>query len=477
MKIFFKNLSGFFSPSIEIIKKCLKMNSPCEEWLRGSPTRNNVLFLIFFSFLSCCFSFYFPGTINLHEYGASLSAAEAVLEGLRPYRDFIPLNAPLNFYIPAMLMKYFGIHLSSLLLYFSLGHMVILLLAALIGRHYFKTRLAYFLFMFVFLPQIFLNSMNGFQYFFSLLSFLFAILFFERSDKRLLFYSGICGAIGFLFDFAIGMVFSMVIILGFLLLFISNRWDKKKTQEGIKAYFKAIAVIGIPFFIYSLFSNMFFGFVETSGSLFSYRLGQTFLYPFLFLIFYFFDKGYVFFIANSSGKKIRKSIVVLLCFWVGLSIVSGIYFYQKKIIAAVRDVRALQIPRAQKVLLPIDQARDIETLVMIVKRSVSLKDKIFIYPDGGALYFFMERPFYGRFPMAGLSGFNEKWHEELMALLKKDPPQYVILPKIFNSLYEKIYLGNEKKRKVFNEIMWFISEHYTRKGTTLDAIIYKLNQK
>jgi hypothetical protein len=219
-------------------------------------------------------------------------------------------------------------------------------------------------------------------------------------------------------------------------------------------------------------------------------------------LFYLFERFFVFYLRDSKEeffKKVFKGnanpflkkiiIPVLLIVFIGSSVgFSFSRFYKRfpmmkfvlgkdiKKEYGLLEGRALRIRRAKGMIVPLEQAQELESLAIITQKFISKKDKIFMYPEEGSLYFLMERPFYGRFPMATFSWFNESWHQELMASLKNDPPRYVILPKVFDAKYGENYFLNENNKKKFDDVMWFVADHYERKATTLKSGVYELKK-
>lgn len=490
MKIFLQRFLDAVYVLAHRAKTFLKINTYHQQWLKDLPTQSNFYFLLCFSAALCFFSFYFPGKIDLYAYGVYLPAVEAVMHGFTPYRDFIYLGGPLSLYIPIAMTKVFGLHLSMMILYFCIGSLLMLGGCLLIAKYAYKTRGAYFLFSFILIVQTFFNLSESFPYVFSLLAGFCIIKYFKGNyNIKWIFIAGVLTALTFLTSLEDGILLFLGIIFGLFLAGILKGVYKKAAEDAIKAYLKGAGIVLILYFLYLIFSGALAGFIDVLGSVFVHKVGAVFQGDYLrhptrfifflglFFLFYFLERLYEFYLKEEKSSLIKKKIIAVLLFIsVGFSSIWALGALYQKIVYSIKDTRVLQIRRAKGVVVPIDQAREIETLVMMIQKSISKKDKIFIYPEGGAFYFFMERPFYGRFPMAISSWFHEKWHKELMINLKNDPPAYIILPKVFSSKYDQAYLLEENNLKKFNELMWFISEQYIRKGTTLQSVIYALKK-
>src|SRR3989338_104333 len=89
--------------------------------------------------------YFWHGSINLFETGLYLPGINAVLNGEIPYRDFFHLRGPLEVYIPAMLMKIFGVHIKIMYLYFYIGTVIGLIACVCIAYEILQTRFLLYL--------------------------------------------------------------------------------------------------------------------------------------------------------------------------------------------------------------------------------------------------------------------------------------------------------------------------------------------
>ena len=90
------------------MKKFLK------EKLFSEPRYLDVLILGIFTVLITLKPHFAHGKINIFEVGLYLPGIQSVLNGEIPYRDFFHLRGPFELYMPALLMKLFGILLRML---------------------------------------------------------------------------------------------------------------------------------------------------------------------------------------------------------------------------------------------------------------------------------------------------------------------------------------------------------------------------
>ena len=140
---------------------------------------------------------------------------------------------------------------------------------------------------------------------------------------------------------------------------------------------------------------------------------------------------------------------------------------------AGRVVRPLKIERAERIIVPVEQAQEIEEIVRFVQRSTSPNQKVLLYPDQGIYHFFFDRPFVGRFPIPLFSWFNDRWHEEFIAELKNDKPKFIIVPQKNSAGWEAVHLALLENRKKYRAVMDIIDSGYILEKTTPFSYIYK----
>src|SRR3989338_3560400 len=78
------------------------------------------------------------------------------------------------------------------------------------------------------------------------------------------------------------------------------------------------------------------------------------------------------------------------------------------------ETSKLMIDRAKGLTVPSWQARDFVELTQFIHERTSPREPVFIYPEGAAYSFIIDRPFVGRFPMGTFAWFNERSHKEYL---------------------------------------------------------------
>ncbi len=139
---------------------------------------------------------------------------------------------------------------------------------------------------------------------------------------------------------------------------------------------------------------------------------------------------------------------------------------------AKEDVRTLHIARGQGMVVPANQADELEAIVDFFDKNTAPDEVVWTYPELGIYNFFIDRPFLGRFPIPTFAWFNDRWHEEFMRDLKASPPKYLVLQNEFPPRWKEVYLGREENRSKYKDVMDFIAAQYFLKTNTPQSFIY-----
>jgi len=140
---------------------------------------------------------------------------------------------------------------------------------------------------------------------------------------------------------------------------------------------------------------------------------------------------------------------------------------------AGRALRPLKIERAQGIVVPVEQAGEIETIVGFIQKETSPNEKVVMYLDQGIYNFLFDRPFLGRFPIPVFSWFNDRWHHEFVAELQNEKPRYVITPKKLLPGWKAVHFALLENRKKYWEVMDIIHSDYVLEKSTSFSYIYK----
>src|SRR3989338_7143501 len=173
------------------------------------PIYTDVLVLAIFTVLITLHPYFLHGKINIFEVGLYLPGIQSVLNGEIPYRDVFHLRGPLELYVPALLMKFFGVHIGVLYSYFYVGSVICLIFCVLVAKELFKTRFVLYLFVPVLIartfPRVVFTYWGGMRYALGLLTVWFIIKFFKKEKPRWLLGAGIVSALASLTSIEMGI--------------------------------------------------------------------------------------------------------------------------------------------------------------------------------------------------------------------------------------------------------------------------------
>jgi hypothetical protein len=141
---------------------------------------------------------------------------------------------------------------------------------------------------------------------------------------------------------------------------------------------------------------------------------------------------------------------------------------------AKEEARPADVPRAAGILLPAEQALELEVVAAFAAGHIKEDEEMFTYPELGTYNFFAGRRFFGKFPISTFSWFNDRWHAEYMAELKASRPKFAIVQKEIPQYWKDVYLALEANRKKFNDVMDFIHSEYSLTGETPLSYVYAL---
>ena len=548
---------------------------------RSKATYWDVLILSLFTVLITLQPYFMHGKINIFEVGLYLPGIQSVLNGGIPYRDVFHLRGPLELYVPALLMKLFGVHIGVLYSYFYVGSVLCLIFCILIAKEVFKTRFILYLFTPILIgrtfPRVVFTYWGGMRYALGLLAVWFIIRFFKSDKSRWLLGAGVVSALASLTSIEMGIYAACGALVALAASFIFKLQERRLLAKGLGTYLTGIFLIAIPYGLY-LFANA--ALIPYLDSTFSIVMNmQKVIDPHLVSIYprnfseafvailnpvhtnfkhmtpsflYIFILVYLFF-RYRQGKISREDLILIclgiygfimyntgfrgiwaaqfemalqpekillfafmdmffLAFLVGRPAKLPIYLRYFLIIALIgssigysmarfnhrffvfkflgdkikgKDTaylrplsdaasRPLKIERAKGIIVPMEQADELEQIQEFVQKHVAQDEAVFTYPELGAYNFLVDRRFYGRFPLATFAWFNDRWHRELLDQLNAAKPRYVILEKEIPQYWKDVYLGQEPNRKKFQEMMDFIYGNYTIVGETRLSYIYRL---
>ena len=560
------------------------------------PLMRDVAVLAVFTALITLNPFFMHGKINLFEVGLYLPGIQSVLNGEIPYRDVFHLRGPFELYMPAFLMKLFGVHLTVLYSYFYFGNVLCLVLCILIAKELLRTRYMLYLFTPVLIgrtfPRVVFTYWGGMRYAFGLLALWFLVKFFKENKLRWIFGAGIISALAgftsvemgaypflgtcaafavsgllriqkgrFILQsfgvFAAGLCLIAVPYLvylsanGALLPYMDAVWTiVTRMQKVIDPHFVSVYPRNFPEALSAMVNPVHTNFKHMTPSylyifILVYLIGrfrkkllsskdlaviclsvygfimyntgfrgiwaaqfEMALQPEKILLFFLLEIVLLMVIERKNNLMLKlgqrpftpwyirdKWKVYLMVFLlVGLFFSSigyaaarddrRFFAYQwlrnkitGKSTVGLRPLageasRTLRAERAKGILVPLEQADEIEQVDVFVQHTLRGDEALMTYPEMGTYNFLVNQKHFGRFPLATFTWFNDRWHEEYMEQLRAFQPRYIIVEKEIPSYWKDVYLALEPNQRKFREVMDFISSQYTVSGETVSSLIY-----
>lgn len=564
------------------------------------PKNIDVLILSLFVILITVQPFFLHGRINIFEVGLYLPGINAILNGLVPFRDVFHLRGGFELYMPASLMSIFGTHLGVLFSYFYIGNVLCLVIAVLIARELFQTRLFLYLMIPVFVartfPRVVFSYWGGLRYAFGLLALYCVVRFFRSEKNSWIFLAGVASALGVWTSVEIGVCSIAGVLVAFLFARLCQLQTNNKLICGLGIYLAGFGLISLPYLVYLIGTHSlwplldsFWTVVTNKENILDTHLVSEFprnpielvqvlfnpmsknfrhitpVYVYLAFLFYFIyrrrqarlskvdlgviaigvygvvmynaafrniwaaqfemalqiEKFVYFYLLEGvylwlrdkrdalltsvgayfplSKKRLKRQlklylIMILFAGLIGSSLGYAIQRLNHRFFAfqfirnsifgkdttvlkpwAHETYRPLTIERARGIMVPAQQAEELEQIVAFVQKNTAAQEIILMYPELGAYSFFVDRPFVGRFPGVTFTWFKEQWHEQWLAVLKKVRPRYVIMPQRHPHNWEAVYLAPQRNRDKYNAVMDFVRTHYVLEQTTALSNIYKLS--
>ena len=566
--------------------------------LMQPPRTKDVAALAVFTVLITLHPYFTDGKINIFEVGLYLPGIQSVLNGEIPFRDFFHLRGPFELYMPAFLMKLFGVHIKVLYAYFYFGTVLGLILCALIAKELLKTRYVLYLMVPVLIgrtfPRVVFTYWGGMRYALGLLALWFVIKFFKGNKPGWMLGAGIVSAAALFTSVEMGVYPFIGALAALSVSLIFKIQEQKLICLGLLEYVIGFCLIAAPFGIYMAMHSALIPYLDAVWTIVTRmqkvidphfvsvypgnlrealvamanpvhtnfkHMTPAYLYIFLlaYLLFRLKKKAlaredlmliclgvYGFIMYNTGFRGIwaaqfemalqPEKVLLFFLFEVFLfaaialrrnllpalkekpslkwysrekwklyfcnafmffllfsSIGYSIQRYNHRFFAFkfIRDTltgkdtaylkplsneeaRTADIPRAKGILLPAEQALELEVVAAFAAGHIKEDEVMFTYPELGIYNFFAGRRFFGKFPISTFSWFNDRWHAEYLAELKASRPKFAIVQKEMPQYWKDVYLALEPNRAKYKDVMDFIQSEYSLYAETPLSYVYAL---
>ncbi len=274
-----------------------------------------------------------------------------------------------------------------------------------------------------------------------------------------------------------------VFCLLFFAVYFWRRWQKKTVDWRDAAAF-AVAVYGLVIYA-GAFRNLWASQFEMA------------LMPLKIILFFLLARGIEALRANTRFLAYRPWLIgIVLAIVFGTSIPFALSRLQKRFFVGQyaaawvkdKDPRTViplkgegeeikDVPRLEGSFIPAAQAKDIMLVNAFLKTNTAANEKIFMYPELGAMHFITARPWVGRFPTVTLAWLKDDWHRELMRDLTLTPPRFAVLNQQLPDYFQAAYFPVKANVQKNQEIMDFIHAHYLVAAQTPTYTIYRFKSK
>ncbi|MCX5681065.1 MAG: hypothetical protein NT079_02090 [Candidatus Omnitrophica bacterium] len=194
--------------------------------------------------------YYLVGEINLFELGIYLPCINALLDGKIPYRDFFYLRGPLELYVPAFFMRFFGENISILSTIFYVGTIATLIIFVLIAKELYKTRFVFYLFVPVLIartfPRVVFHIWGGMRFALGALGILFFIYFIKKRNFFWIFFAGVISSLAFLTSVEIGVCLVLTVVITLIFSLYSKLEDFYIFKKSFFIYSLGLMIVLVP---------------------------------------------------------------------------------------------------------------------------------------------------------------------------------------------------------------------------------------
>ncbi len=236
------------------------------ESLPQRPSRLDAAILAIFAILITWQPYYLYGKVNIFELGLYLPGIDAIYRGLVPFRDFFHLRGPFELYMPALFMKFFGMNIPAIALYFYVGTILALLVCVFIAKNLYRTWWFFYLMVPVLIartfPRVVFTFWGGMRYAVGLLALLCLVKFFKTRRMIWIFLAGLISAFAIFTSIEIGAC----AVAGSVSALIFSWFFEANTRADIKRaslqFFLGLASIVVPYTIYMVVTHSFIPYVE-----------------------------------------------------------------------------------------------------------------------------------------------------------------------------------------------------------------------
>lgn len=235
-------------------------------WFNQKPKFLDCLILSVVTLFVTAQPFFLHHEIIMLDTGNHLPSINALLHGEVLYKDFLYWRGPIDLYLPALMMKLWGIETALLSVYFYAGTILTLMAGIFVAKEIYQTRLILYLMAPVFIartfPRVSYYYWGGFRYFIGFVALYCAIQGFKKQKLSWVLASGIMCGICWLTTIEAGVSTILAIALAMAISFALKIFSRDFWKKSFAYFVLGNFFVFIPYIIYLFFTQSLAAYVD-----------------------------------------------------------------------------------------------------------------------------------------------------------------------------------------------------------------------
>lgn len=176
------------------------------------------------------------------------------------------------------------------------------------------------------------------------------------------------------------------------------------------------------------------------------------------------------FYFTASHKRYYESLSGWMRYQNLKSRLVGMYMFPMPVNKA--DLVDADLERLGKIRIPRWQAYQMKEVTDYLKANTSVGEGIFTFPEHGLYNFLSDRPFIGKFAIAGFAWTSPQWRQELLSDLRANKPNIILYCTTLSNMAQSIGRSEE----LLPDVVSFIKDNYSAVADFGDISVYKPNR-
>jgi hypothetical protein len=199
------------------------------------------------------------------------------------------------------------------------------------------------------------------------------------------------------------------------------------------------------------------------------------LQPEKIVLFYLVYKVIVLLSSRLNQKMVNVLLVAIVLSSIGYSFdrFNKRFLFFRKVPFQNEETTTMNLPRLYSMTIPAVQAEDLNGLSKFLNEHTASGEKIWMYPELGALHFILDRPFIDKYPTVNMTWMDETEHARYMNHLADEHPKFAVANRIMPEYFEQSYFPVEGNRKKYKQELDYLNKNYTIVFTTPTYNVYQ----